>query len=168
MTCAKTKLGNRLFVSQEHIPSCDEVSLSEILQSTWVEIGKVTSLPEFGSETNFLERNFMAGGFSNRVKGYSSGVTTEIMVGPDSSDPGQVELLIAGDPLYKFNRAFKLENDAGRQVAYGVISGPTSNGGAGDEFDEYTFNITMNNETYMAQDLSHIQGSWFNWFFPRA
>ncbi len=72
---------------------------------TWVEVGKLVTLPQVGFEANIVTQNYVNTDFSADAKGFINGTASEIMVGRDPTDAGQVILRTAANTRHRY--AFK-------------------------------------------------------------
>ena len=115
---------------------------------TWVEIGKIVTLPQVGFEANIVTQNYVNTDFSADAKGFINGTASEIMVGRDPTDAGQVILRTAANTRYRY--AFKrvyADDVAGftATTTYfrALVSSQLDAGGGGEEFDNETFGIKV-------------------------
>lgn len=115
---------------------------------TWVEIGKLVTLPQVGFEANVVTQNYVNTEFSSDAKGFINGTASEVMVGRDPTDAGQVILRTAANTRYRY--AFKrvyADDVAGftATTTYfrALVSSQLDAGGGGEEFDNETFGIKV-------------------------
>lgn len=117
---------------------------------TWVEIGNIVTMPDFGITDNIVTQDYINTDVSQKRKGFRNASDTEVVVGALQDDVGQIELRTAADT--KYNYALKLEqsdapdDDTTNTIRYsrGVIGGPNFAGGGGEDFDNETFQIGLN------------------------
>lgn len=134
---------------------CATAQNDDLLQAayealTWVEVGNIVTMPEFGITDNMVTQDYINTDVSQRQKGFRSASETEIVVGRDYEDTGQDALRTAAATRY--NYAFKLESsdapDASTtntiRYSRGLIGGPNFAGGGGEDFDNETFQIGLN------------------------
>ena len=114
----------------------------------WVEIGKLVTLPQVGCEANIVTQNYVNTDFSADAKGFINGTASEVMVGRDPDDAGQVILRTAANTRYRY--AFKrvyADDVAGftATTTYfrALVSSQLDAGGGGEEFDNETFGIKV-------------------------
>lgn len=114
----------------------------------WVEIGKLVTLPQVGFEANVVTQNYVNTEFSSDAKGFINGTASEVMVGRDPTDAGQVILRTAANTRYRY--AFKrvyADEVAGftATTTYfrALVSSQLDAGGGGEEFDNETFGIKV-------------------------
>lgn len=114
----------------------------------WVEIGKLVTLPQVGFEANVVTQNYVNTEFSSDAKGFINGTASEVMVGRDPTDAGQVILRTAANTRYRY--AFKrvyADDVAGftATTTYfrALVSSQLDAGGGGEEFDNETFGIKV-------------------------
>lgn len=115
---------------------------------TWVEIGKIVTLPQVGYETNVVTQSFVNTDFSVDVKGYKNGMATEVMVGRDTADAGQDILRTGTDTrnIYAFKREYSdntTTTTATIKYFRALITSYMDAGGGGEEFDNETFGIKI-------------------------
>ena len=115
---------------------------------TWVEIGKLVTLPQVGFEANVVTQNYVNTDFSSDAKGFINGTASEVMVGRDPADAGQIILRTAANSRYRY--AFKREYadavagfTATTTYFRALVSSLLDAGGGGEEFDNETFGIKV-------------------------
>lgn len=115
---------------------------------TWVEIGKIVTLPQVGFEANIVTQNYVNTDFSTDAKGFVNGIATEVVVGRDPADAGQDILRTAANSRHKY--AFKREySDATSSTTATIkyfralVSSDLDAGGGGEEFDNQSFGIKI-------------------------
>lgn len=119
---------------------------------TYVPIGKVVSLPDFGVAENSVVQNYVGDQLSQASKGFRQGQESSITVGDDPNDTGQDALHAAS--LTRTNYAFSLESSDSPdgvltntvRYARAIVMRPMFTGGEGEAFDNYEFPITLNQE----------------------
>lgn len=134
---------------------CATPQSADLLQAgyealTWVEISNVVTLPDFGVSDNIVTQDYINTTVSQKRKGFSNASDTEVMVGQLDGDAGQEALAAAS--LTAFNYALKLEQDDAPDAATtntirysrGVIGGRNFTGGGGEDFDNETYAIGLN------------------------
>lgn len=118
---------------------------------TWIEIGRVVSFPDFGVSENTVSQDYVNTDVSQAQKGFVKGSTSDIMLGFDPTDAGQVALRAAA--AGRLNWPLKLESsDSSNPVtttntvryARCLINKANFAGGGGEEFDNETFPVTLN------------------------
>mgnify|MGYP005853852213 CR=1 FL=1 len=144
------KKGGKLYVCET--PQSSDLSQAGFEGLTWVEVGNVVTLPDFGITDNIVSQDNINTGVSQRRKGFRSASDTEVVVGYDPGDDGQTAIRAAA--ATKFNYAFKLEaSDAPDAIttnsirySRGVIGGPNFAGGGGEDWDNETYQLGLNQE----------------------
>lgn len=117
---------------------------------SWVEVGNIVTLPDFGISDNMVTQDYINTDVSQRQKGFRQASETELVVGRDHDDTGQDAVRTAA--ATRFNYALKLESsdapDASTtntiRYSRGVIGGPNFTGGGGEDFDNESFQIGLN------------------------
>jgi len=143
------KKDGKLYISEEDVS--DDLDKTEYEALTWVEIGRVVNFPDMGITTNMIDLPYINTETMKRAKGFSDAGSTELTVGVDHDDTGQIELLEVGATGYKFGRGFKLEsndklNATGTNTlrySYGKVAGPNLAGGGGEDRDIESYTIAF-------------------------
>lgn len=134
----------------------DDLNLAGFEALTWVEIGNVVTLPDFGVTDNIVSQDYIGTDVSQKQKGFRMASDTEIVVGRDYEDTGQDALRTAAGT--RFNYAFKLESSDAPSALYtntirysrGIVGGPNFTGGGGEDFDNETFQLGLNQAPIIA------------------
>lgn len=134
---------------------CETPQSADLLEAayealTWVEVANIVTFPDFGVTDNIVTQDYANTDVSQKRKGFRNASETELVVGYLPADAGQVALRTAA--ATKFNYAFKLESSDSpnatttNTVRYsrGVIGGPNFTGGGGEDFDNETYQIALN------------------------
>jgi len=137
---------------------CETAQPDDLLQAefealTWVEVGNIVTLPDFGYTQNTVTQDYINTDMSQKRKGFKQGSESDLVIGRDYEDAGQTALrTIVESPA---NYAFKLElsdspNPATttNTVMYsrGIASGWNFSGGGGEDFDNATITIGLNQQ----------------------
>lgn len=146
------KRDTQFYISEENVTG--ELTQVEFEALTWVPVGRVVGEPEFGFSTNMVDLPYITTNVQKKAKGLSTASSSDVTVGVDHSDAGQIELLEAGSTGFLFGRGFKLEsndklNATGTNTSrysYGKVSGPNFNGGEAEERDIETYSIALEQE----------------------
>ena len=118
---------------------------------TWVEVGNIVTFPDFGITDNIVSQDYIDTDVSQKRKGFRMASDSELVVGRDYEDTGQDALRTAA--ATRLNYAFKLESSDSPNPATttntirysrGIIGGPNFTGGGGEDFDNETFQIGLN------------------------
>jgi hypothetical protein len=151
MANKSTKFGSKVFVcatAQE-----TDLTSSTFAALTWVQVGKVGNIGDFGATSTMNSYNTLDEPVSQQQKGTASAGSPQIEVASVAADAGQVILRTFGDPLNQANMAIKIErNDkitpsTGTNTIFysrGVVSGPLYPGGGSDDFDLERYTIGLN------------------------
>lgn len=150
-----TKKDSVLYISTTAQPS--DLTQVEFEGLTWTEIGCVVTMPDFGISDNIVSQDCINDDVTQKQKGFRSASDTEIMVAYDPDDAGQDALRAAAGG--KFNWAFKLESaDAPDELttnsirySRGVVGGPNFTGGGGEDFDNETYSLGLNQEPILVK-----------------
>ena len=94
MSDVKTGVGSQVFVGDGSSSAVDQTTFEAV---TWVKIGEVTEIPEFGEEKNAVEYASMDDGRTRTLKGRARGSTITLTMGHVAGDPGQQALQTAYD-----------------------------------------------------------------------
>lgn len=143
------KKGSKIYVcATEQNADLDQTGYEAL---TWVEVGSVGRLGDFGSTSNVSGYNTFADKVSQKQKGTADAGDPEIECASVYNDAGQVILRTFGDPLNADNMAIKIErNDAPSGMtntihySRGVVSGPRNPGGGDDDFELEVFTVHLN------------------------
>lgn len=119
---------------------------------TWVEVGEVESLGEFGDEASIVTFASIGDGRVRKLKGARDAGTIELTVGRDPRNAGQ-QAMKAGQKT-KFQYAFKIEaedapdeNDTNSSYYFiGLINSDRENYGTNDNVVRITFSVGINSE----------------------
>jgi hypothetical protein len=149
MANKSTKKGSKVYVCET--AQNTDLTASAYAALTWVQVGKVGNIGDFGSDSTINNYNTLDEPVQQKQKGVSNAGDPELEVASIADDPGQIILRTFGDPLNVNNMAVKIErNDAPQgktnTVFYsrGVVSGPLYPGGGSDDFDLEKFKIGLN------------------------
>jgi hypothetical protein len=144
-----TKKGSKVFVCTT--AQNTDLILSAYAALTWVQVGKVGNIGDFGADSTMNSYNTLDEAVSQKQKGTANAGDPQIEVADVADDAGQVILRTFGDPLNQNNMAIKVErNDAPagktNTIFYsrGVVSGPLYPGGGSDDFDLARYTIGLN------------------------
>jgi hypothetical protein len=111
----------------------------------------VVTFPDFGVTENMVSQDYINTDVSEFRKGFRAASNSEIVVGFDATDAGQVALRAAA--AARSNYAFRLVSADSPNVATttnttrysrGVVGGPNFAGGGGEEFDNETYTLALN------------------------
>lgn len=130
-----TGIGWRVYIG----PTTSASTETAYAALSWVEIGGVESVPEFGGESAVVTFTTLADGTVQKLKGSTDYGTISLTVARDPLDPGQIAAAAAA--ATKFAYAIKIAADDGADandtdsVFYShalVTSARVNPGGAGD------------------------------------
>lgn len=151
MANKSTKFGSKVFVCAT--AQNTDLTSSTYAALTWVQVGKVGNIGDFGATSTMNSYNTLDEPVSQQQKGTAAAGSPQIEVASVAADAGQVILRTFGDPLNQDNMAIKIErNDqitpsTGTNTIFysrGVVSGPLYPGGGSDDFDLERFTIGLN------------------------
>ena len=118
---------------------------------TWVEIGNIVTFPDFGVSDNTVTQDYVNTDVSQKRKGFRMASDSELVVGRDYEDAGQDAIRAAA--ATRQNYALKYEAaDSPNSVtttntvrySRGIIGGPNFPGGGGEDWDNETYTIGLN------------------------
>ena len=135
MTNKSTKKGSKVYVCET--PQNTDLTATAYAALTWVQVGKVGKVGDFGSESTINNYNTLDEPVQQKQKGVSNAGDPELEVASIADDPGQDILRTFGDPLNINNMAIKVERNDAPQ-------GPLYPGGGSDDFDLEKFKIGLN------------------------
>lgn len=149
---AYTQSGNKFYISTTPQPDdLDDHATGGFPSLTYVEVGKVGQLPEYGNDQNLPSYNILARGTTLKAKGVNDAGQGTLEVARDDDDAGQIALRAAAASGNFNNYAFKItRQDGSTDYLRGLVTGPMQTGGGNDDFDLNTFNIALN------QQLVHV------------
>jgi len=114
---------------------------------TYVEVGNVGSLPDYGNDQNLPSYNVLSRGVSLKGKGVADAGAGTLECARDDTDAGQIAMRAAAALDNFDNYAFRVtRQDGSIDYLRGLVTGPTQTGGGNDDFDLLTFNISLNQE----------------------
>jgi len=149
MANKSTKKGSKVYVCET--AQNTDLTASTYAALTWVQVGKVGNIGDFGSDSTINNYNTLDEPVQQKQKGVSNAGDPELEVASIADDDGQIILRTFGDPLNINNMAIKIErNDAPQGMtntifySRGVVSGPLYPGGGSDDFDLEKFKIGLN------------------------
>lgn len=156
------KRNSKLYISEEDVTA--DLTQSGYEALTWVEIDKVIGEPSFGLETNMVDLPYITTNVQKRAKGISTASASELTVGVDHDDNGQIELLEAGATNALFGRGFKLEsndklNATGTNTtrySYGKVAGPNLNEGGPEERDIESYTVALEQEPIIVKATAGV------------
>lgn len=140
--------GSKVFVCAT-VQNSDLANAAAYAALTWVQVGSVGSIGEFGATSSDLTYNTLDETVTTHQKGIADAGSPQIEVVDLSADPGQVILRTFGSPTNKGNMAVKFERADGgttNTILYsrGVVTGPTYPNGGSEDFDLARFTIMLN------------------------
>lgn len=114
---------------------------------TWVEIGFIGNLGDYGVSPNIVNYNVLSTEVSSKAKGVEDAGDLTIEVARVFDDVGQVAIRAAADT--KFVWGIKIEyadaptDDYSNTIVYaaGIVSGPQLLGGGTDDFIRESFSV---------------------------
>lgn len=149
MAVKATKKGSKVYVCAT--AQNDDLNQAGYEGLTWVQVGKVGSVGDFGATSNIVNYDTLDEDVTTKQKGVANAGDPEIEVASVYDDAGQVILRSFGDPTELDNMAIKIERNDGpsgmtNTIIYsrGVVSGPTYPGGGSDDFELERFTVGLN------------------------
>jgi len=129
MANKSTKKGSKVYVCET--PQNTDLTASAYAALTWVQVGKVGKVGDFGSDSTINHYDTLDEPVQQKQKGVSNAGDPELEVASIADDPGQDILRVFGDPLNINNMAIKVERNELMGRAPAVAS--PSHGGYGRE-----------------------------------
>jgi hypothetical protein len=130
-------------------PQASDLTASQYAALTWVPIGSIVTMPDFGVTDNIVSQDYVNTDVSQKRKGFRMASDTEIVVGRDHDDLGQDALRAAA--ATRLNYAFRMQSSDGTptltpttRYSRGIVGGPNFTGGGGEDFDNETFQLGLN------------------------
>lgn len=150
MSQKATKFGSKVYVCSTNQET--DLSQSGYEALTWVQVGSVGKIGDFGSNSNDLTYNTLDEPVSQHQKGVADAGSPQLEVVDLGTDAGQTILRTFGIGTNHQNMAIKIErNDkitgGGTNTIFysrGVVSGPTYVGGGTDDFELARYNLMLN------------------------
>lgn len=145
--------GSKLYISSLPITdSCD--TIGEFGALTWVQVGEVESLGEYGDEANIIPFASLNDARVRKQKGARDAGTMAVVCGADPYDAGQLLLLAA--EASEFQYGFKVTMPDGLTALYndsieyfrGLVASKRLNIGSVDNVIRRSFNIGINSAIY--------------------
>jgi hypothetical protein len=150
MANKSTKKGSKVFVCAD--PQNSDVTQTAFEGLTWVQVGKVGNIGDFGADSTMNSYNTLDEAVTQKQKGTANAGDPQIEVADIADDAGQTILRTFGDPLNQNNIAIKIERNDKPQEGWsntilysrGVVSGPLYPGGGSDDFELARYTIGLN------------------------
>ena len=149
MSNKATKKGTKVYVcATAQNADLDQAGYEAL---TWVRVGKVGSVGDFGATSNISQYDTYDEDVSQNQKGTAKAGDPQLECASVYNDAGQIILRSFGNPLEQDNMAIKIErNDAPSGLtntifySRGVVSGPLFPGGGSDDFELERFTLALN------------------------
>ena len=131
-------------------PATPDVAGFEAL--TFVEVGEVTDVPEYGASASVVEHMPLATGVVEKYKGFINFGSMSVSLGRDVDDAGQALLKAAVTGAGKnVEHSFKIGfPDGSSEYATGKVFSYTTNPGSANSIVGSTANIEINTEVVEA------------------
>lgn len=112
---------------------------------TYVEVGSVGSVGEYGVSTNVLTYDTWNTLVAKKAKGITNAGDPEVEVARSATDAGQIAMRAAGHPSVKDSYAFKVTRQDGTvEYLRGLVAGPRKPNGRNEDFDLEIFTLMLN------------------------
>jgi len=140
---AITSTGTRLYVVAAEPATLDAVGFAAL---SWVEVGEVTSIGEYGPSVEVVSHQPLATGRTKKLKGFENGGSAPISLARDSSDAGQALLSLGVTGVNKnVEHSFKVKyQDDSIDYFTGQIFSYTKNPGGANSVVGSTVQIEIN------------------------
>lgn len=115
---------------------------------TWVEVGEVTDIPEYGAQVDVVTHQPLETGITEKYKGFINYGSSSLSLGRDTSDVGQVILkaaVVGAEKNTEHSLGF-FYPDGSVEYTTGKIFSYTSNPGSANSIVGSTVNIEINRE----------------------
>lgn len=142
---AFTNAGGKFYICAT--PQAADLDAAGFAGLTWVQVGKVGSMPEMGVEENIVSYDTLDQTVTDKDKGIANAGDRTIEVAYVATDTGQIAMRTAALTGYKY--AFKREltdapdTDTTNTIMYsrGLLAGPLRSGGRNEDFVVDTYQI---------------------------
>lgn len=149
-----TASGARIYIGNAAVTSAVDTLAEFEATSSWIEIGLVESLGEYGDESSTVTFAALGDGRVRKAKGARDAGVLALTVAHDPTDVGQVAIEAAEGT--NNNYPFKVVLPDGPTPAYsdtiqyfrGLVMSKRLNVGTNDNVVRKTFNIGLNSEVY--------------------
>lgn len=112
---------------------------------TYVEVGSVGSVGEYGVSTNVLTYDTWNTLVAKKAKGITNAGDPEVEVARSATDAGQIAMRTAGHPSVKDSYAFEVTRQDGTvEYLRGLVAGPRKPNGRNEDFDLEIFTLMLN------------------------
>lgn len=143
-----TASGGKLYVSSAAVASSIDTK-AEFEALTWVEVGEIETLGEFGDESNVVNFAALSDARVRKQKGTRDAGLLALVVGHDPRDAGQIKLLAAEESKFKWG--FKIINPDAETAAYtdsiyyfrALVTSRRLNMGGNDNVVRRAYNIAI-------------------------
>lgn len=163
----QTAAGVRFFIGDETAePTANTEEAYNTAASSWIEVGEIEDLNEFGDEVNPVTFTALADSRVRKFKGSYDAGTMSITVGFDAGDTGQAALADALNDSTSTNYLFKIEyNDdpddgansaPTRRFFGGKVMSMRENVGSVDNIIRATVNIGIDTEVLKVAAKEHV------------
>ena len=145
-----TLQGTKIYISNAEVTLPLSQAAFEAL--SWVEIGKVGNLGDYGVSPNIVTYNTLDTKVSSKAKGVEDAGDLVIEVARKYDDAGQIKINAAADT--KYNWATKIEYADAPTSAHtntivfgaGPVAGPQRLGGGTDDFIRESFTVAFSDQ----------------------
>lgn len=146
-----TASGTKLYIGPSKT-AAEADTIVEYEAFTWVEVGLIESLGEYGDESSAVTGAVLGDGRTRKGKGARDAGTMAVVCFHDELDVGQIAMVAA--EASNSNFTFKVvlpdrPNDAGTdtiQYFRGLVMSKRLNVGSNDNIIKSTFNVAVNSE----------------------
>lgn len=146
---ADTNKGRKVYVCATVKPS--DLTQEQFEALTWVQVGKVGNVGDFGKQTNIVSYTTLDTEFQQKSKGISNAGDPVIECARSYNDAGQILMRTAGAPTSRYSYALKIEENDKPTADYtntihyvrGKVAGPVNLGGGNEDFvrEQYTVGL---------------------------
>lgn len=126
-------------------PKNSDLDITAAAALTYVVIGKVGKIGEYGNNTNMVSYPVLDRLLTLKAKGATDGGNLSIECARDATDAGQLALTTAADPTSQDNYVVKIAYaDGENHYVRGPIGGPKHSGGGNESFRVDTYMLGVN------------------------
>lgn len=146
---ADTNRGRKVYICATVKPS--DLTQEQFEALTWVQVGKVGNVGDFGKQTNIVSYTTLDTEFQQKSKGISNAGDPVIECARSYNDAGQILMRTAGAPTARYSYALKIEENDKPTADYtntihyvrGKVAGPVNLGGGNEDFvrEQYTVGL---------------------------
>jgi len=143
-----TAAGSKLYIGT----TAEAENLSEFLADSYIEVGEVEDLGEFGDESEQVTFSSLSDGRVRKLKGTRDAGTIAVVCGADGTDEGQDAMIAAEASILDYNFKIVLNDqvtllgEPSEHYFRGKVMSKRLNVGSVNNVVRQTFNVGINTE----------------------